>query len=115
MKFNLHSSYSKEGNGRTFHHILTGKRDRHSLERTHSIGSEEVRMKTKYRSWGTRLAAFIAVAIAFLLLGQLISFWWMAITAATSSAVWMMIWLWPERAPARVEDKAPRAHSRILN
>lgn len=70
-------------------------------------------MDTKYRNWGTRLATFIGLVLTFLLLGQLISFWWMAITGAASSAVLMMIWLWPERAPARIEEKS-RTASHIL-
>jgi hypothetical protein len=36
-------------------------------------------------------------------LGEMISFWWLLLTAAGSSAVWMIIWLWPERLPERIE------------
>ncbi|MGE5250917.1 MAG: hypothetical protein ACM3QS_11975 [Bacteroidota bacterium] len=71
-------------------------------------------MKFSLRNWGVRLLALLALIVAFILLGRLISYSWMVITAVASSAVWMMIWLWPERVPARAEGRQPQSHRRLL-
>jgi hypothetical protein len=61
-------------------------------------------MRETNQNWGLRVVAVAAVAIGLVFLAQVISFWWIAITAAVSCAVWMMIWLWPERIPERIEN-----------
>jgi hypothetical protein len=71
-------------------------------------------MKNKYRNWGLRTAALIAVVSILVFFGQLISFSWMAITGTVSFAVWMMIWLWPERMPQRAARKSTQAAQRLV-
>jgi hypothetical protein len=71
-------------------------------------------MKLSYRNRGMRVLAVLALGLAFVVLGQLISFSWMAITAAASSAVWMIIWLWPERVPATAHNQRPQTHGRLV-
>jgi hypothetical protein len=67
---------------------------------------KEVGMRETNHNWGYRVAAIMAVAMGLFFLGQLVSFWWIA--------VWMMIWLWPERVPERIEPNRMASAQRLV-